>query len=365
MRHGIGMRRMGWAACLALLAVLSGAVPREAIADADRPACEAKGTVPADPLMPPDLTNPVPVEVGIFVAELRDIDAVQGSFHFRGSVHAMWCDPRLAFDRREMGVDERVLSGQLADAEFERIWNPRGFPVNRIGSFEVTERVLRIRHDGAIRQDMNIDVKLSTIFDLRRFPFDRQVLSLNVESTTWNRDQMRFVANAGRTGFSEEFDMPEWHIVRVENHVEEVSVLRSDVPFERNVIEIQIARDPGFYLWKGLLPLIVIVMLSWSIFWMGDERFAGRSRISATGVLTIVAYQFVLAEGLPRVGYLTVLDKVMIVSFGLLAVTVLESLLVSRHPEGSEAALRIDRTARWVFPIAYAVMIALVFLTSG
>jgi hypothetical protein len=98
---------------------------------------------------------------------------------------------------------------------------------------------------------------------------------------------------------------------------------------------------------------------------MGDERFAGRSRISATGVLTIVAYQFVLAEGLPRVGYLTVLDKVMIVSFGLLAVTVLESLLVSRQPEGSEAALRIDRTARWVFPLAYALMVALIFWASG
>ena len=111
--------------------------------------------------------------------------------------------------------------------------------------------------------------------------------------------------------------------------------------------------------------LFVIVMLSWSVFWMSDEPFAGRSRISATGVLTIVAYQFVLAEGLPRVAYLTLLDKLMIVSFGLLAVTVLESLLVSRHPRGSAAALRIDRAARWVFPVAYVAMIFAVFQTSG
>ena len=59
------------------------------------------------------------------------------------------------------------------------------------------------------------------------------------------------------------------------------------------------------------------------------------------------------------------LDKVMIVSFGLLAVTVLESLLVSRHSRGSEVALRIDRTSRWLFPLAYVLMIVFVFLTSG
>ena len=356
---------LAWAAWLVLLAILFATGPRGAFALDDRPPCEANANAPADPRMPPDPLNPIPVEIGFFVTELSDIDAVQNSFHFRGAVHVMWCDPRLAFDPLEVGVEERVLSGQVADAEFERVWNPNGFPVNRIGGVEVTERVLRIRHDGALRQDMNINVNLSTIFDLRRFPFDRQILLMKVESATWNREQIRFIANVARTGFSDELVLPEWTIVGVESHVEEVSVLRSDVPFERNVVEIEIARESGFYFWKGLLPLFVIVMLSWSVFWMGDERFAGRSRVSATGVLTIVAYQFVLAEGLPRVSYLTVLDKIMIISFGLLAVSVLESLLVSRHPEGSAAALRIDRAARWTFPLAYGLMIALVFWTSG
>ncbi|MBW2424738.1 MAG: hypothetical protein JRG86_10840 [Deltaproteobacteria bacterium] len=350
---------------LLLFALLTLAHTGEASGLTDRPPCEPSPKAPSDPSHPPVGDGPTPVEIGFFVTELREIDAVQGSFHFRGSVHVMWCDPRRAFDPAEAGVQERLFGGPAADAEFERHWNPRGFPVNRIGGFEIMDRVIRIRHDGAVRQDMNISVDLSTAFDLRRFPFDRQTLALEVESATWDRDQVRFVPNADLTGFAEGFDMPEWRLLGVESRIEEVPVLRSNVPFARNVVEIRIARESGFYLWKGLLPLFIIVMLSRSVFWMSDESFAGGSPISATGVLTIVAYQFVLAEGLPRVAYLTLLDQIMIASFGLLAVTVVESLLVSRQPRGSEAALRIDRTARWLFPLAYGLTIIFIFWTSG
>ena len=99
---------------------------------------------------------------------------------------------------------------------------------------------------------------------------------------------------------------------------------------------------------------------------MGEERFASRTRMTATGVLTIVAYQFVVGDGLPRIAYLTLLDKVMILSFGLLAVTVLESLWVSRYQdEDPERARRIDRGARWAFPLFYASLLVFVFLDSG
>ena len=99
---------------------------------------------------------------------------------------------------------------------------------------------------------------------------------------------------------------------------------------------------------------------------MTDERFSARSRISATGVLTIVAYQFVFAENLPRVGYLTLLDLVMIGSFGLLAVTVLESLFVDRANRHDPArAARIDKISRWLFPAVYALMLAMIALLAG
>jgi hypothetical protein len=99
---------------------------------------------------------------------------------------------------------------------------------------------------------------------------------------------------------------------------------------------------------------------------MSEERVAGRSRITATGVLTIVAYQFVVGEDLPRIAYLTLLDKVMILSFVLLAVTVVQSLIVSRYQDDDmPRAERIDRVSRLLFPGAYVLLLVLVLTTSG
>ena len=315
---------------------------------------------------PPNPSGPTIVGVGFFVNAIRGIDPVRDEFLFRGYVQALWCDPRLAFDPAVKGQQELVFTGDRVDEEFKRMWFVSGYPVNKVGELSFSERVLRIRHDGTVKQSINISVPLATHYDLRRFPFDRQTLELQMESYLWDRDQLQLIHDETISGFSDELSMPEWNIEAVNGQVSEVAVMRSDKPFSRYILEVEISRKPGFYLWKVFLPLIVIVALSWSIFWMTDERFSARSRISATGVLTVVAYQFVFAESLPRVGYLTLLDQVMIGSFGLLAVTVLESLLVDRANKHDPAkAIRIDRTSRWLFPAVYVVMLAAILLLAG
>ncbi len=324
---------------------------------------EANGSTVTEP---PNPDGPTIVGVGFVVNDIRGIDPVRDEFQFRGYVRVLWCDPRLAFDPEIEGQNERVFTGTRVDEELKRMWFPSGYPVNKVGDISLSERVLRIRHDGSIDQSINLSVPLATHYDLRRFPLDRQTLELQVESYLWNRDQLRFIHDETISGFREGISIPEWDIEAVNGHVNEIAVMRSDTPFSRYILKIEIARKPGFYIWKVFLPLVVIVALSWSVFWMTDERFSGRSRISSTGVLTIVAYQFVFADNMPRVGYLTLLDQVMIGSFGLLAVTVVESLLVDRANKQDPAkAIRIDHTSRWLFPTVYAAMLAAIALLAG
>jgi hypothetical protein len=317
---------------------------------------------------PPNPSGPTRVGAGLFVTELRDIDAVADDFLFRGYVRTTWCDPREAFRPGDGAAgDERIFLGPRANEKRESMWIPGGYPVNQVSEMDVSERVIRIRSDGTVSHDLNVTLRLDADYDLRRFPFDRQTLEVQVESFTWDRDHVQWIPDDTITGFAEGLEIPEWRVLDVGSRVEEVPVIRSGVPFSRYTLLIEVERQAGFYLWKVILPLLIIVALSWSVFWMSDERFAGRSRISATGVLTIVAYQFVIAEDLPRVAYLTLLDKMMIISFGVLAITVLESLLVSRHQDTDpERTHRIDARAKWLFPLTYAAMLALAwFTTSG
>ncbi len=363
---------MWWIAITSLSStILHREVDAEPVASTS---CE--NVVSTDPLPPvadgaratrPDLNRPTRVAIEFHVLELREIDLVEGSYLFRGYVRTSWCDRRLAFDRSLVGVDEQVYTGATAaDMLGKTVWYPAGFPVNRVGDLSITERILRIRHDGTIEQDMNIDVTLASHFDLRRFPFDRQILQVQIESFVFPASQVVLVDEGGRTGFDPSLKLPEWEIESATGSVSEVSVMRSRETFSRFTLDIRIARRPGFYLWKVFLPLVIIVAMSWSIFWMPDERFAQRSRITSTGVLTIVAYQFAFGSDLPRIGYLTLLDKAMILSFGLLAVTMLESLMISTWQERDKGrALRTDRASRLIFPAAYVAGLLLILVSSG
>jgi hypothetical protein len=358
-------------ALAALCSVLAARAEAETPAYDESPAACAQVDYPprdpgADPRAAPNPQRPTLVGAGIFVTELREIDAVRDDFWFRGYVRATWCDSRLAFDPVAARVRERVFMAAEAEREINRIWFPAGFPANRVGQLEISERVLRIRHDGTVHHDLNVSVHLAADYDLRRFPFDRQVLELQIESFRWPRDSLRWVADEASTGFADDFEIPEWRITRVGSRLEEKLAIRHPVAFDRFVFEIEVARESGFYLWKVMLPLFIIVAISWSVFWMTDEPLAGRSRITATGVLTIVAYQFVVAEDLPRIAYLTLLDKVMIVSLVLLAVTVVQSMIVARYQRDDPAgATRIDRASRWIFPLVYAGLFLALAISPG
>jgi hypothetical protein len=368
--------RSWFASAVALGVLVSGAAEgnSRAAARIDSPgACSQVSYAPAPvppgsdrASVPPNPDGPTLVGLAFFVTELRDIDAVRDEYAFRGYVRSTWCDPGLAFDPDEVGSNERVTFGALVDQELQRMWSPSGFPVDAVGRMDVTERVLRVGHDGTVQSNMNISLRVAADFDLRRFPFDRQRLELAVESFRWSAEDLLLVADPEATGFAQDFSIPEWRIEGVGTRVESSNALRSSEPLSRLVLEINVTRRWGFYLWKILLPLVIIVALSWSIFWMTDESVAGRTRITATGVLTIVAYQFVVGEALPRIAYLTLLDKVMVVSFVLLAFTVVQSLIVARY-QGSDMprAKRIDRFSRLLFPGAYLLLLLLVVMTSG
>jgi hypothetical protein len=359
--------------CAAFAAAAVTESPREPAEVESPAACSqvdyALATVPpgVDPTsVSPNPDGPTLVGMAFFVTELREIDAVRDDYAFRGYVRSTWCDPRRAFDPAEVGADLHVSFGKAAEQQMQGHWFPSAFPVNRIGHMEVTDRDLRVSHDGTIASNINVSMRVAADFDLRRFPFDRQRLELAVESFLWTEDDLIIVAEPGITGFAHDFSIPEWHIERVGTRIMSSSALRSAEPFSRIVLEIDVAREWGFYVWKIMLPMVIIVALSWSIFWMSDERLAARSRIAATGVLTIVAFQFVVGEALPRIAYLTLLDKVMITSFTILSVTVLQSMIVSRYQdEDMPRAQRIDRISRLIFPGVYLGLMFLLAATSG
>jgi hypothetical protein len=105
-----------------------------------------------------------------------------------------------------------------------------------------------------------------------------------------------------------------WDFLKIEEHLKPVMEARDRHPFSELVTEIHVLRNPMYYLTKVVIPLTLIVCISWAVFWMESDGLADRMAISFTGVLTSVAYQFIVSDILPRHIYNTFLDNFVLLS---------------------------------------------------
>ena len=125
-------------------------------------------------------------------------------------------------------------------------------------------------------------------------------------------------------------------------------------------MEIEVTRRYGFYIWKMLVPLALIVGISWSVFWMVSDGLAARMGVSFTGILVVIAYQFLITTDLPKIAQITFMDSVIGFSFVLMILTIVESISANTLDLRGKRTLaaKVDRVCRWAFPLAYAAGLA-------
>lgn len=310
---------------------------------------------------PPRADGPTLVDVALNIVEITGIDIRNGQFHFQAYVDFAWCDPREAFDAKEEGSQVLSYAGAAALSKQEKIWNTDLSMANEVSEVQVRKRELTIRYDGRVRLRGYFSAHLSAFFDLRRFPFDFQTLPIQVESLTWNEDILRLRVDPEGIGIHQDFELAEWEVGDVTGAVISVERGTSGVRFSRLEIATTIHRQVGYYLWKAILPLFLIVGLGWTVFWIPDG-LATRIRLSATVMLTIVAYQFALSADLPKIAAVNLFSAYMILSFLIIAFTVAVNVFVFvREEKGDETIVkRSDRLCRWMIPSLYLSSVALV-----
>eukprot|EP00562_Extubocellulus_spinifer_P021137 CAMPEP_0178624048 /NCGR_PEP_ID=MMETSP0698-20121128/7152_1 /TAXON_ID=265572 /ORGANISM="Extubocellulus spinifer, Strain CCMP396" /LENGTH=537 /DNA_ID=CAMNT_0020263149 /DNA_START=61 /DNA_END=1675 /DNA_ORIENTATION=+ len=282
---------------------------------------------------PPNPYGPTIVDIGLYVYEIAKIDPGENSFVMEGFVDLVWCDPRLRFDVNTtdpFARKQHVYLEKDAEKELEYIWWPTLFFVNEVMPRRIENEELIIYADGTVEYREKFGVELSTNYDMKHFPFDSQTLIVELESFSWPSNVLEFhIEHEDLVGFSDEFDVPEYNVQGIEEHLEERMGPRDRHAFSELVAEIYVTRDPVYYVTKVMVPLGIIVCISWAVFWMDGDDLADRMAISFTGVLTSVAYQFIVAESLPRHIYNTFLDNFVLTSFIMMALTIIENICVS------------------------------------
>jgi len=272
-----------------------------------------------------------------------------------------WCDPRLAYEPSH-GMQHQIYLEENAIEKLAKIWWPDVTFPNQVGPREAENHELIIHPDGTVEYEETFTVRLEANFDLYQFPFDRQKLEVEIESFAWPQHILQLHRETHKIGFGDQFELPEWHTVGLTTEIRSVKEVRDRDTFSEFIMMIDVERQYGFYLWKILLPLLLLVMISWVVFWMTETEVHDRMGISFIGLLTVVAYQFIATENLPAISYFTLMDGIISTSFAVMILSVFENLVVHvliTRDEKSRAE-RLDRMCRWLFPLAYVVVIVVV-----
>jgi hypothetical protein len=226
---------------------------------------------------------------------------------------------------------------------------------------------LLVHPDGTVESRNTFFAKVTMAFALRSFPFDSQTVRIELESFSWELDEMVLMNRTDVIGFSDEFKATEWSITEVTQRLLTRTEQRDGATYSRVEAAILIARHPGVYVTKILLPLALITLMTMVVFWLDagifgsvGEMLSLRLGTSFTGLLTAVAYQFIVAANVPRHVYNTYLDAFVGVSFAAIAMSIAETVWIGylSGRQEAERAARLDSIARWVGPVCYLGAVA-------
>jgi len=131
------------------------------------------------------------------------------------------------------------------------------------------------------------------------------------------------------------------------------SILRGATKRELDMLQVKIPikRQSSFFVWRILVVLFLVYAMSWCSFGFDYTDFSDRANLNVTVTLALVALLFVISDNLPKLPYLTFIDKSMVISFVLVAITLIENYVVSRLDEG--IAQVIDIVSIIAFPVVF------------
>ncbi|MCO5184706.1 MAG: hypothetical protein M9965_12300 [Anaerolineae bacterium] len=307
----------------------------------------------------PIAAAPIPVEVGVKLQQLTDINQKSENYGAVYSLRLQWNDPLLRFDPEECQCDLQVYSGD----DFARMMSEKDYLwpfftiFNQQGNRWSQNKNVVVQSNGdAVYFERFSTTLQAPDFNFQRFPFDKQEFFIAVDSLI-PTDSFYFVPSKDFTEIGEQLGEEEWFITSVDLSVSEqnASTLSETSRFE---LRFQARRHAIFYLFRIFLPLVLIIVVAWITFFMDD--YGRRAEAAAANLLLFIAYNFTVANDLPRLGYLTYLDTLLACTFAVSVLVVVYNVILKRWENHGklERARRVDSFMIWLYPIGYLLAFA-------
>lgn len=293
--------------------------------------------------------RPVKLDIAFYVADLDSINTSAQSFDARFFYVVSWYDKRLAHK------NPNPVRKKLTE-----VWHPNIQIINQRKVFNTLPDLVKIMPDGKVSYIQAGWGIFSQALKLKKFPFDTQKISFQLVSVVGEPpSKVQFVtSDKSLSGIADKLSIADWKILDWKEEIKPF-VLKNFAKRPAITFSFSAERLTAYYIAKMILPLVMIVMMSWAVFWMDPLNVASNVGISITSMLTLIAYRFSADTILPRLSYLTSLDYFILASTILVFLSLVQNLTTSaltRHGK-TKQSYRLDLCCRAAFPLVFFLII--------
>lgn len=216
--------------------------------------------------------------------------------------------------------------------------------------------------------------------DFRMYPFDEQILDIIVENTNYNSSELIFISDD--VSYAKSKQSPHLYgisadllstnskssykiyktIINVDKGLYNSDFGDIEAPhvsyYSRMKASLFINRSFLPYISKLIIPLVIILILVYFVFYLPAEKLDIAAGLTVTSLLSAIAFQTAISTDIPEIGYIIYIDKVFYTCYFLIAVAMAQSLITyyldfSGIDKNISMAKNIDVIFRFLFPILF------------
>ena len=300
---------------------------------------------------PPDSqSGSVEIEVEFFLLDIIEINDRLNRFMLDFTLALRWTDPRLA----PAVTDDFGCVTLLGE-----IWHPYFIFVNSGEGSGDYDGLVEVMPGGEVIYSKRFTRAFAADLDLRKFPYDEQVLVVDIASMLYGPDDVRFAAREDGTDMLVGVNIPGWKIKRLASSIPEQPITTKTSSHSSLSYAIDVEREHGYYFWRLVFPLMMITLMAWSVFWLEPSQLAPQVNVATGAIFSLMAFLVSQGQILPTVSYISTADRLIVACVILVFAAFGESVLTGVLSQSGHVKLArtIDRVGRWVYLAAVLVLI--------
>ena len=308
------------------------------------------------------------VKVNFFINSISHVNDEAGSYDLDCYLDFYWYEPALEGKRVE-------------DIDPATLWDPALEPINSL-DYQLLGRT----YTNSLEPRTNVRLSYRLVgvfqsnFDLRKFPFDDQIFTLQLESAAYDSGQLLFdfIDNDSPTIYGDQplvnsvargkylvpdFQIPEWTI----NDLQIVQQIRV-LPYDKSSwaqfrVDLPATRQSSSYVWRVIVEMMILLAFCWGVLFLESRNLRYRLLVLCLLFMATVLFNFLLQQNQPSTPYLTFPDRYILLAYvtvGMLGATVVIIKLLYER-ERDLLAQRLNNLARLVYPIVLIIVNVILF----